>query len=306
MAFAQGSRTRLAFVPEVTFGTTPATPTLVALPIKTHSLDLTKDRLQGEDILGDRMPRVDRHGNRQARGSLEVDMRAGAFDPFLESAMFGAFATNILKVGTVPRFLTLEDAALDIAQFRVFRGMAVSSASFRVAPNQMVQTTFEMVGKSMTQGTATIATAVTPASVSAPFDSYNGALYDGGVSAGNIIGTVSSMSFSIQNALAPTFVVGSAESPQLEFGRAVVEGEMVIYYEDSTLINKFLNETESSIRLIVGAPGGGPTHTYDFPRVKYNGASAPLANPQSRMITIPFVSLFSVAAASNLVITRTA
>jgi len=304
MAFAQGSRTRLAFIPEATFGTTPATPTLVALPIKTHSLALTKDRLQGEDILGDRMPRIDRHGNRQAGGSIEVDLRAGTYDAFLESAMFAAFATDILKVGTTPRFLTLEDAALDIAQFEIFRGMAVSSASFSVAPNQMVQTTFEMVGKGMTQAAATIATTITPATNVTPFDSYNGEVYDGGTDSGDVIATVSSMSFSIQNALAPTFVVGSAETPQLEFGRAVVEGEMVVYYDDAVLINKFLNETESSIRLVVDVPGGGSSYTFDFPRVKYNGAAVPLANPQSRMITLPFVSLFDTDAASNLVITR--
>jgi len=38
--------------------------------------------------------------------------------------------------------------------------------------------------------------------------------------------------------------------------------------------------------------------------VKYNGADAPLANPQSRMITLPFVALFDENTASNLVITR--
>jgi len=304
MAFAQGSRTRLAFIPEVIFGTTPATPTLVTLPIKTHSLALTKDRLQGEDILGDRMARVDRHGNRQAGGNLEVDMRAGTFDAFLESAMFSAFATDVLKVGTAPRFLTLEDAALDIGQFRIFRGMGVSSASFSVAPNQMVQTTFEMVGKGATQASSTIADTVTAYTESAPFDSYSGAIYDGGTTSGDVIGVVSSMSFSIQNALAPTFVIGNAETPQLEFGRAVVEGELSVYYEDAVLINKFLNETESSIRLVMDAPGGGSAYTFDFPRVKYNGADAPLANPQSRMITLPFVALFDENTASNLVITR--
>ena len=304
MAFAQGSRTRLAFIPEVTFGVTPATPTLVTLPIKTHSLALTKDRLQGEDILGDRMPRVDRHGNRQTGGSIEVDLRAGTYDAFLESAMFGAFATDVLNVGTAPRFITLEDGALDIGQFRIFRGMGVSSASFSVAPNQMVQTTFEMVGKGATQASATIGSTITPYAESAPFDSYNGSVYDGGTDSGDVIGIVSSMSFSIQNALAPTFVVGSAETPQLEFGGAVVEGEMVIYYEDATMINKFLAETESSIRLVVDEPGGGNSYTFDFPRVKYNGAAAPLANPQSRMITLPFVSLYDSDAESNLVITR--
>jgi len=68
MAFAQGSRTSLAYIAENTFGTTPASPTFANLPINTHSLDLTKDRVEGNEIQADRMPRVDRHGNKQAGG----------------------------------------------------------------------------------------------------------------------------------------------------------------------------------------------------------------------------------------------
>jgi len=32
MAFSQGSRAGLSYVPEVTFGTTPVTPSLIQLP----------------------------------------------------------------------------------------------------------------------------------------------------------------------------------------------------------------------------------------------------------------------------------
>ena len=63
MAFAQGSRSSLAYITETAFGTTPSTPTLATLPINSHSLDLTKDRVEGNQINADRMPRVDRHGN---------------------------------------------------------------------------------------------------------------------------------------------------------------------------------------------------------------------------------------------------
>lgn len=75
MPFAQGSRSALSVGVEGTFGTEASSYDLV--PIKTHSLDLTKERLQGMDIQADRMPRVSRHGNRQAAGSIEVDLRMG-------------------------------------------------------------------------------------------------------------------------------------------------------------------------------------------------------------------------------------
>ena len=306
MAFAQGSRSSLAYIAESTFGTTPSTPTLALIPIKTHSLSLTKERLEGADIQADRMPRVDRHGNRNAAGSIEVDLRQGDYDEFLESTMFGAFDTSDeLKVGTTPKFLTIEDAAEDISQFRLFTGMAVNSASFSIAPNQMVNTTFDMVGKDMAQASSTASSgAKTAISGNAPFDSYNGSIFEGGVGTSDLIGTVSSLELSITNSLAPTFAVGSDSTPQLEFGRAVVEGTLTVYYESAALISKFLDETESELQVSVASPGGSDAYTFYLPRIKYNGADAPLAIPQPRFITLPFVSLYDATEGSNLVITR--
>lgn len=304
--FSQGSRGSLSYIAETAFGTTPASPTLALIPIRSHSLDLTKGRLEGNDIQADRMPRVDRHGNRSAAGSIEVDLREGDYDEFLESAMFNDFSTDVLKVGTTPKFLTIEDAAEDISQFRLFKGMSVNSTSISIAPNQMVTATFDMIGQNMTQAATTASTgAKTAITGNAPFDSYNGEIKEGGVGSGDVIGTVSSIEFSITNSLAPTFAVGSDFAPQLEFGRAVIEGNIVVYYEDAVLINKFLNETESEMQVSVASPGGTDTYTFFFPRIKYNGASVPLANPQSRFITLPFVSLYDTAEDSNLVITRT-
>ena len=303
MAFAQGSRSSLSYIAETSFGTTPSTPTFANLPINSHSLDLTKDRVEGNEIQADRMTRVDRHGNKQAGGSIEVDLRKGDYDELLDSAFFNSYATDVLKVGTTPKFFTMEDAANDIAQFRLFTGMAVSTASFSIAPNQMVTATFDMVGKGMTQAGTTGSTGGTPtaSTTNSPFDSYSGTITDGGSG----ISIVTSIDFSLSNSLAPTFVVGADNAQSLEFGSAVVEGTMTVYYEDETLINKFLNETESSITVSVDDPTGSNAYTFEFPRVKYNGASVPLQNPQSRLITLPFVALYDSVEGTNLKMTRT-
>ena len=304
MAFAQGSRSSLSYITETAFGTTPSTPTFAYLPFNTHSLDLTKDRVEGNEIQADRMPRVDRHGNKQAGGSIEVDLRKGDFDELFESAFLNSFSTNVLKIGTTPKYFTIEDAANDIGQFRLFKGMSVSTANISIAPNQMVTATFDMVGKSMTQAQTTGSTggAPTASSTNAPFDSYSGTIEDGGSG----IAIVTSIDFSLSNSFAPTFVIGADTAQSLEYGRAVVEGTMTVYYEDETLINKFLNETESSIQVSVNDPTGSNAYTFLFPRVKYNGASVPVQNPQSRLITLPFVSLYDTVEGTNLKLTRTA
>ena len=303
MAFAQGSRSSLSFITESTFGTTPA-GNFTNLPFSTHSLNLTKDRVAGTDIQADRMARVDRHGNRQVGGDIVVDLRDGDFDVFLESAMLNTWATNVLKVGTTPKFMSIEDYAADIDQSRVFTGMSVSTMGISLAPNQMVTTTFGMVGKDMTMS----ATEKTQdaASGAAPFDAYSGDISIGNVGGAAAVAIVTALDFTLNNSYAPTFVIGDDSAPSLEYGRAEVEGTLTAYFEDAALINRFLNETETEIEVSVDDPTGANSYTFSFPRVKINSADVGVDGPTSRMISMSFVALYDATEGTNLKITRPA
>ncbi len=303
MAFAQGSRSSLSFITESTFGTTPA-GNFTNLPFSTHSLNLTKDRVAGTDIQADRMARVDRHGNRQVGGDIVVDLRDGDFDAFLESAMLNTWATNVLKVGTTPKFFSIEDYAADIDQARVFTGMSVSTMGISLAPNQMVTTTFGMVGKDMTMS----ATEKTQdaASGAAPFDAYSGDISIGNVGGAAAVAIVTALDFTLNNSYAPTFVIGDDSAPSLEYGRAEVEGTLTAYFEDAALINRFLNETETEIEVSVDDPTGANSYTFQFPRVKINSADVGVDGPTSRMISMSFVALYDATEGTNLKITRPA
>ena len=303
MAFSQGSRSSLSFITESTFGTTPA-GNFTNLPFSTHSLNLTKDRVAGTDIQADRMARVDRHGNRQVNGDIVVDLRDGDFDAFLESAMLNTWATNVLKVGTTPKFFSIEDYAADIDQARVFTGMSVSTMGISLAPNQMVTTTFGMVGKDMTIS----ATEKTQdaASGAAPFDAYSGDISIGNVGGASAVAIVTALDFTLNNSYAPTFVIGDDSAPSLEYGRAEVEGTLTAYFEDASLINRFLNETETEIEVSVDDPTGANSYTFSFPRVKINSADVGVDGPTSRMISMSFVALYDATEGTNLKITRPA
>ena len=303
MAFAQGSRSSLSFITEATFGTTPA-GNFTNLPFSTHSLNLTKDRVAGTDIQADRMARVDRHGNRQVGGDIVVDLRDGDFDSFLESAMLNTWAANVLKVGTTPKFFSIEDYAADIDQARVFTGMSVSTMAISLAPNQMVTTTFGMVGKDM----AISATEKTQdaASGAAPFDAYSGDISIGNVGGAAPVAIVTALDFTLNNSYAPTFVIGDDSAPSLEYGRAEVEGTLTAYFEDAALINRFLNETETEIEVSVDDPTGANSYTFSFPRVKINSADVGVDGPTSRMISMSFVALYDTTEGTNLKITRPA
>ena len=302
MAFAQGSRSGLSYIVESTFGTTPA-GNFTAIPYNTHSLNLTKERVTGNEIQPDRMLRVDRHGNRSVAGDIVVDLRDGNFDPFLESALQSAFTVGgDLLVGVTPKYFSIEDAANDIAQYRLFTGMSVSNMSVSIAPNQMVTTTFSMVGKDMTiSGTGQT---VDDATIAQPFDSYSGDVSIGDVASASASAIVTSLEFSIDNALSPTFVVGDDATPHLETGMATVEGTLTAYFEDAALINRFINETESELIVSVDDPTGANEYTFTFPKIKVNGADVPVDGPTSRIVTLPFVALYDATEDTNLKITR--
>jgi hypothetical protein len=310
MTFSQGSRSRLSVAAEASFGVLPTSPAFADIPIRSHSLDLTKERVQGSDIRADRMQTVDRHGHRAVGGSIECDLRRGDYDLLLESAFFNTFDTNDhLTIGTTPRFLRIEDAALDISRFRQFQGCLVNSATFSIAPNQMVQTTFDIVGRDMVLANTTLGAPSAPLGFE-PFDSFNGTLLEGGIGTNDDLCIVTNVEISINNDVSPAHVIlcedNKAAAAQMQFGMATVEGTMSLYFRDSVMINKFLNETVSSLSVTVDDPTGTNGYTFYMPRIKYNGASVPLANMQSRIIEMPFVALKGGSGAPySLRLTRT-
>ena len=309
--FAQGSRSSLSYITESTFGTTPS-GNFQNIPFTSHGLNLTKDLVAGTDIQADRMPRHERHGNKQSAGDIVADLRGGDFDLFLESVMLDSWAdtgksgvAGELVVGTTPKYFSIEDYSADIDQARLFTGQTVSTMGISIAPNQMVTTTFGMVGKGMTIG----ATEKTQdaASTNSPFDAYSGDLQ-----IGNDVGSlaasaiITQIDFNVSNSFAPTFVVGSDETPALEVGRAEVTGTFSAYFDDDALINRFLNETESAISVSVTDSESAPnSYLFTFPRVKINSADVGVDGPTSRIISLSFTALYDTTANTNLKIVRT-
>jgi hypothetical protein len=156
----------------------------------------------------------------------------------LSQLCLNTWSTNVLKVGTTPKFFSIEDYAADIDQARLFTGMAVSSMGISLAPNQMVTTTFGMVGKDMTIGA--VEKTQDAASGAAPFDSYSGDIAIGNVGSSTASGIVTGLDFTLTNSFAPTFVIGDDSAPSLEYGRAEIEGTLTAYFEDAALINPLL------------------------------------------------------------------
>lgn len=297
MPAAQGSRHEYAYVPEVTYGTTPGSPTMKRIRNTGGGLNLTKEQYQSAEMRADRQLISHRHGPRQAVGSIPFELSYGAFDDLLESALFGAWATNVLKAGVTQKAFTIERRFTDIAQYMKYTGCIVNTLSLTIPNTGIVTGEMGIFAKDMTASGTSLGTP-TDVATNDPFVSAGGTLNEGG----SAIAIVTALSLNLENGVGPNFSVGSNLTRDPSYGKSMVTGTLEAYFEDLTLYNKFLNETVSSLSMAL--TDGVNTLTLSLPKIKYTGAEIPIDGEGSIKVNMPFVALRDATAATQFSLTR--
>lgn len=294
VAFSQGARSQLLVKKQTNFGVL-ATGNYTKARFNTHSLDLQIATMEGQEIRADRQVADFRHGQQKAMGDMTVDLCYADHEPFIESAMFNLFGNSpsgtYAGIGTNPVYLTMEDGALDINQFRLYNSLMVDQWSVDIKPNQIVKSTFRFVGQTMTQNATTGGGTPVAAGTTAPFDSSNGAIYFDANSSGGEQLNVTGLTFQVANSADATQSIGLTIPQGLQYGRGRVTGTVTMYYSDAAQINQFINESTPGLLAILTNPQGN-SYEFRFPKIKFNGAAVPVQNEQSRIITLPFVALY--------------
>lgn len=299
MAFATGGFHGLSYVPEVTMGTTPVTPAMKSVRHTSCSLGLTKESFQSNELRSDRQVSDLRHGAKKVEGEVGFELSYGAFDALLAAALFGTWNINVLKAGVTYQSFTMERRFTDITQFQVFTGVLVDSMSLNITPNGMVTGSFGLVGMGTSLSGTSLGTP-TDVATNSPFDGFGGTLEEGGVT----IAAISAITLELQNSLDPFFVVGSDSAVDINAGRCVVSGTVSAAFANTTLLNKFINETESSLSIELSDPLGNALEVY-LPRIKYSGGDIPAANEGRIVMNMPFTALLDSVLATNIQLTRT-
>lgn len=300
MAIANGSRNQIAYVTELTWGTTPGTPAMIGVPYTSFNVNLTKETFEDTSVQADRMQRYNIHGNRTIGGDIDVNLSHGNFDAFLESALQNSFATNVLKVGSTRKSFTIEQGSLDIGQYTAYTGMVVDKVALSVPVSGLVTAKFSMIGKDATiSGTPLDATITAPAAKQ-PYIHAGGTFNEGG----SPIAFLTAVELNIDNGHAVNNALGSTTARDFSPGFATITGTASAYFEDVSLINKFINATDSSLSFTL--TDGTNTLTFNLPKIKYTGANRPFSGQGSVVVELPFTALWESGAASNIVITRSA
>jgi len=301
MAKATGARSELTYIAESSYGTTPGTPAMVIIPRTAGVPIMQKEVFESADIRADRQRSDMRHGWRSSSLGLAFELRHTEYDAFFESAMYSAWATNVLKVGVTEKSFSLEAAYKDIARYHVITGAVVNETSISIKPDAIVTGTFSMVGKDMSVGATTLDADPDAAGTTEPFDALTGSISEGG----GAIAIVTGLDFTISNNIEATKVIGAAVASEQIEGMCAVTGTVTAYFENDTLLEKFIDETSSSISVTLTDPASA-TMTFDFPNVLYTGGEVDVSGTGPIILSMPFTALYDSSEATTIKITRSA
>lgn len=233
-----------------------------------------------------------------ADGDVIVDDAAG------ESVTI-ATVEGRLKAGTTRRSFTVERFFGDILTvdkpYHRFTGVEFNTMSLAINANAMITGSFGVLGQNMATDTAIVTGATyNPATTTSPLDSFTGTLQENGTP----IAVITEIQLNAENGLEARFVVGSKQSIRPSIGRSNVSGQVTAYFENSTLLDKFINETESSI--VFELPdGAGNQYTVTLPRIKYTGGQPDVDGEGPITLSMPFQALLDATTGTNIIIDRT-
>lgn len=301
MTQATGIRTYFGYIAEVTPGTTPATPSLVAVPRVSDTLQVTRGLIKDAALRSDRMPRYLRLGNKAVGGNVNVSYAPNTFGPLLEAAFRSAYASNVLKIGTTDKSITCEVGHPDISQYRQFTGVRVNKFTLNVpSTNTLVTAELELLGENgiISATTLDAGGGIDDATAAQPFVHLDATFTEGGSSIGYLTG----VQVVIENNLQANYAAGSAAARSVTAGMAMVTGQVTAYFESAALFTKWYSETASSLAFTLNS--GASSEAWNFPNVKYTALTLPTAGDGPIIQTLSFEALYDAGTSSLVTVTR--
>lgn len=306
MAFATGGFHGLNYIEEDDFGVVPATPQMKRLRHTSSSLVLSKDSFQSDELRSDAQISDFRHGNKQANGDIGIELSYGEYDAFLAAAIRATgwapdpeTGNDAIVAGTHMRSFVIERVFNDIGQYEYFTGCEVNTLSFTVEPNAMVTGTIGIVGKDIEFSTTALDPNPDPSLTYSPFDGFKGELEEGGAQ----IAVITSVEISIDNSIEAQFVIGKDTAEALTAGRINVTGTITAFFENMDLLQKFVAETESSLKFTLG-DGIRESYIFTLPRIKYSSGENSVDGEGVITLNMPFQALYDECTKTNIKIER--
>lgn len=192
--------------------------------------------------------------------------------------------------GHTDKSFTIEEYFSDTTQSELYTGCKVSSVDVALPPSGMAKVTFGFMGKDLTASGTEYFTSPTAANSNGVLAAVNGLAF--AVGSRNTV--LTGLSIKVDGNMSSDPVVGSNTVPDLFEGRVKVTGEMSAYFENGTLRDAFINETEVALMFVftTGSSKNADFVSFVMPRVKLGGANKDDGD-KGIVQTIPYQALFN-------------
>lgn len=307
MTVADGSQTRLAYVPEADIGVTPANPVFQIMRYVSESMRLAKQTAIPDEIRADRNVSDIVDVGRSVEGPINTLLSYGTHDALFEALFCGAWTGNVLKNGVLAKAFTFEktfeQGATD--SFIRYRGCRINTLDIAMTTKQFITANWGVMGLgSPVPTTAIIAGATYTAPTTTPV--LNAALNVADLLVNGVVQPpkVQSLSMRITNNIYANDVLGSYDADSHGLGRFEVTGNMSVLFTDLDLYNAIIGHSDLSLSVNLGAETL-EKYNLSIPLFKaLDGGPVVAGNGRPVVIDMSFQAKFDPTSSASMVLTR--
>lgn len=305
----KGTDTTTAVFEETVYGEAPD-PASGHLVYKTaFNVQKSQPRIQDETILANRSRGEPMLDNIDVSGALNQNLSAESLGIFLKHLM-GVVNTSgagpyehVFTVGELPIGLTFEndygDKITGSGRYIRYHGCKIASANFSFPVSGPITCVFNVLGADGVPSATALDADLTDLGHRA-YSSFNASMTEGG----SAFGRATSIELTVDNELETDGYVigGEGKRNSLDEGFVSISGTLTAQFENADLMNKALNDTESSLVVTVSrgdglGSAGNESIQFAVNQLKYEPNTPAIDGPAGLSITLNF---FGYAKAGDL------
>jgi len=299
-AVARGSKQRQVAIAESTFGVTPATPTMVELPMVTIQRTGTLDILKSAQIRTH--PFVDQitEGMFVNTIATEFELQDMTHDILLQTMFGSTFTSKSMKMSDALSSLSWEAQATDLSLYDQFSGMYFDKMDFSVGSSDKTPIKIKLSGGAKAaayDATSSLATTVTAAGSIVPFSWCDATLTIGGSAR-----PVTNATFSLSRTVNPLNLIGSRVSDQFVPNEVTLTGQVTIPFEDALESARFAGFSDAPLVIRAANPGATAYRTFTIPKTKYSKHVRNIANRGAVMSVIDWEAYYDTSSATIMTV----
>ena len=210
------------------------------------------------------------------------------------------FECDYATHGVTDSSFSIERGFSDITVYDHLTGAQASDLSLTLALDALVTGSFQFIAQDFDTDTSTADSSPDNVDTSEPISTDAGSIEEGGTATSLI--TAASLAFA--NGRRGLGVLGDPNIVGSSAGRHILSGSITALFQAVTGLNKFLDETESSLRFSLQDPAGNEMNIY-IPSVGYGGANRQVQGDDVVTLDMPWTAFRNTTRGTTVEISMT-